>query len=183
MPDVISSALMRKLAFCPKTTVARINGPAFGGGVGLAACCDIAVTVDSARFGLTEARLGLVPAVISPYVIAAIGARHASRLFQTAQVFSASRALELGLVHRSVPADELDQAVFDEISRVLECGPQATRAAKSLVAAVSGRTEDNQERLDQATANLIASLRVSPEGQEGIQAFLEQRAAAWRQEN
>ena len=100
------AALMRTLQFLPKPTIARVNGAAFGGGVGLVACCDIAIGVDSAKFGLTEVKLGLVPAVISPYVTAAIGLRHARRLFLTGEVFDAATALQIGLLHRVVPADD-----------------------------------------------------------------------------
>ncbi len=171
--------LLRELAFFDKPTIARVNGNAFGGGVGLIACCDVALATEDARFGLTEVKLGLVPAVISPYVIAAIGQRHARRLFQTAEVFDAIHACRLGLVHRALPAAELDPALEREIGFLLKAGPQALRAAKSLVGAVVGRTRENQLVLDQATAKLIARLRVSEEGREGIVAFLEKRPPRW----
>lgn len=173
------AAVLRRLAFLPLPTIARVNGAAFGGGVGLIACCDIAIAASSARFGLTEARLGLVPAVISPYVVHAIGARHAGHLFMTAQRFGADQALNYRLLHRVVPDQELDAAVDEEIEHLLSCGPNAVRAAKSLVQAVSARTEPAQAELDKATANLIASLRMSPEGQEGMSAFLEKRRPDW----
>ncbi|MEM1089846.1 MAG: enoyl-CoA hydratase-related protein [Pseudomonadota bacterium] len=180
MADALALAdMLRRLAYTKTPTVARVNGAAYGGGVGLIACCDVAIGSDDARFGLTETRLGLVPAVISPYVINALGARQANRLFLTARIFAAHDAERLGLLHRSVPAAELDAAVNEEIDLLMKAGPQALFAAKSLVGAVSGRTEDSQKALDQATAKLIASLRVSPEGREGITAFLEKRAASW----
>ncbi|MEM9533140.1 MAG: enoyl-CoA hydratase-related protein [Pseudomonadota bacterium] len=171
--------LLRTLAFTATPTIARVHGAAYGGGVGLVACCDIALGVPEARFGLTEARLGLVPAVISPYVIAAVGARQAGKLFMTAEVFDGRRAAELNLLHTCVESDELDAAVAEQIGLLKKSGPQAIRAAKSLVGAVAGRTPDAQHALDEATAKLIASLRGSPEGREGVSAFLEKRPASW----
>ena len=168
------ATLMRTLDECPKPTIARVNGAAFGGGVGLVACCDIAIGVDGAKFGLTETKLGLVPAVISPYVIAAIGARHARRLFLTAQLFDAREAERIGLLHRAVPADELDGSVQAEIERLLAAGPVAVREAKMLVRRIA-RGDDH----DVANAELIARLRVSPEGQEGLAAFFDKRKPAW----
>ncbi len=171
--------LMRTLAFLSKPTIARINGAAFGGGVGLIACCDIAIAADTAKFGLTEVKLGLVPAVISPYVINAIGPRQAMRLFQTGEIIDAVEAERLQLVHRVVQADELDQEIDDQIALLLKAGPEAVKAAKSLVGAIVARTADGQQRMDEQTAALIARLRVSNEGQEGLAAFLEKRTPQW----
>jgi methylglutaconyl-CoA hydratase len=158
----------------PKPTIARVNGAAFGGGVGLVACCDIAIGADAAKFGLTETKLGLVPAVISPYVIAASGARHARRLFLTAQLFDAREAERIGLLHRAVPAGELDAAVEAELDRLLAAGPLAVREAKALVRRIARGANH-----DVANAELIARLRVSPEGQEGLAAFFDKRKPAW----
>ena len=174
------AALMRALNYLPKPVIARVNGSAFGGGVGLIACCDVAIASRTAKLGLTEARLGLVPAVISPYVIEAIGANHARRLFQTAEVLDADAARDIGLLHHVVDADDLDTAVERQIDLLLAAGPQAVAAAKALVfAVIGGRNENTQKQIDEATARLIARLRVSPEGQEGITAFLEKRQPSW----
>ncbi len=167
--------LMRSLAYFPKPTIARINGAAFGGGVGLIACCDIAIAVENARFGLTEVRLGLVPAVISPYVIDAIGPRWAKRWFQTAEQFSAADALRVGLVHEVTTADALDASVDRVLKSLLGNGPLAVAEAKRLVERVGTRSIEAQQQLDEANASLIARLRVSAEGQEGLSAFLDKR--------
>lgn len=171
--------LMRVLNSLEKPTVARVNGPALGGGVGLVACCDVAIASEDARFGLTETRLGLVPAVISPYVIDAIGARHARRLFLTAQVFSAAEAARIGLVHVVVPAAELDTAVDAELDLLSSAGPIALREAKRLVQRIQHPDGKQRRAIDEANADLIATLRVSPEGQEGLNAFFERRPAVW----
>lgn len=172
--------LMRTLDELPKPTIARVQGAAFGGGVGLVACCDIAIGVPEARFGLTESRLGLLPAVISPYVIAAIGARQARRWFASAELFDAQTALQIGLLHQVVDATRLDEAVQRQISLLLKAGPVAAASAKSLVARVAG--ESDAATLDRDNANLIAALRVSAEGQEGLSAFLDKRAPRWAEE-
>jgi methylglutaconyl-CoA hydratase len=171
--------LMRTLNYLGKTTIARVQGSAFGGGVGLIACCDIAIGVPTAQFALTETKLGLVPAVISPYVIDAIGARAARRYFQTAEVIGAADAHALGLLHEIADPDALDGAVERQIALLLKTGPHAARAAKALTQAVSGRDAKAQMGLDNATADLIARLRVSPEGQEGLSAFLDKRKPNW----
>src|SRR5690606_19112709 len=124
--------LMRTLDELPKATVARVHGAAFGGGVGLVACCDIAIGVPEAKFGLTESRLGLLPAVISPYVVAAIGSRQARRWFTTGETFDAARAREIGLLHEVVDAAGLDAAVQRQVSLLLRAGPVATAQAKTL---------------------------------------------------
>ena len=125
--------LMRTLDELPKPTIARVQGAAFGGGVGLVACCDIAIGVPEAKFGLTESRLGLLPAVISPYVIAAIGSRNARRYFATAEIFDAAEALRIGLLHEVAAADALDAAVERQIGLLLKAGPVASATAKMLV--------------------------------------------------
>lgn len=169
--------LMRTLDELPKPTLARVHGAAFGGGVGLVACCDIAIAADSARFGLTESRLGLLPAVISPYVIAAIGPRQARRWFATGEHFDAATALRIGLVHAVVAGDQLDAAVEQQLDLLLAAGPVATASAKRLVRDVLGNA--NADARDQANAELIAHLRVSAEGQEGLGAFLDKRPPEW----
>lgn len=171
--------LMRTLDELPKPTIARVQGAAFGGGVGLVACCDIAIGVPEARFGLTESRLGLLPAVISPYVIAAIGARHARRYFATAELFDAADAHRLGLLHRVVPPAELDAAVQQQVDLLLKAGPIASASAKQLVREVGAHRDGTRHDADNAA--LIARLRVSPEGQEGLAAFLDKRKPAWQE--
>ncbi len=175
--------LMRTLNHLAMPTIAKVNGPALGGGVGLVACCDIAIAAEEARFGLTEVRLGLVPAVISPYVIDAIGARHARRLFQTAQVFDAREAERIGLVHRCVSAEDLDAAVTAEIERLMAAGPVAVREAKALVQRIAYPDSKHRRAVDEENAELIAALRVSSEGQEGLRAFFERRPAQWISDN
>jgi methylglutaconyl-CoA hydratase len=172
--------LMRTLDELPKPTIARVQGAAFGGGVGLVACCDIAIGVPEAKFGLTESKLGLLPAVISPYVINAIGARQARRYFATAEIFDASEALRIGLLHQVVPADALDAAVNRQIDLLLKAGPIASASAKQLVRNVCAHADGHQHDIDNAA--LIARLRVSPEGQEGLSAFLDKRKPQWQQQ-
>jgi len=173
------AALMRALCFLRQPSIARINGAAFGGGVGLIACCDNAIATETALFGLTEVRLGLVPAVISPYVVEAIGVRQARRLFVSAERFDAATAQRLGLVNTLCPAADLDLRVEQEIDLILKAGPAAAAAAKALAIGVGGRSRDAQEKMDQHTATLISNLRVSDEGQEGLCAFLEKRDPSW----
>ena len=169
--------LMRTLDELPKPTIARVHGAAFGGGVGLVACCDIAIGATGAKFGLTESKLGLLPAVISPYVIAAIGARQARRWFATAEIFDAHEARRIGLLHEVVEADALDAAVQRQLDFLRKAGPNAAAGAKALVRRVAAGGDG--ATLDAANANLIAALRVSPEGQEGLSAFLDKRKPAW----
>ncbi len=170
--------LMRTLDELPKPTIARVHGAAFGGGVGLVACCDIAVASEQARFGLTESRLGLLPAVISPYVVAAIGPRQARRWFATAEQFDADTAARIGLVHQVVPADQLDAAVSRQVELLSKAGPLAAANAKRLVRDVVVTAD--RDALDEANAQLIARLRVSAEGQEGLGAFLDKRTPRWQ---
>lgn len=169
--------LMRTLDELPKPTIARVQGAAFGGGVGLVACCDIAIAAEGAKFGLTESKLGLLPAVISPYVIAAIGPRQARRYFATAEIFDAIEALRIGLLHQMVDTNALDAAVQAQISLLLKAGPVAAASAKELVRDVCVHADGNRHDADNAA--LIARLRVSPEGQEGLSAFLEKRKPHW----
>ncbi|HET6907405.1 MAG TPA: enoyl-CoA hydratase-related protein [Rhodanobacteraceae bacterium] len=173
------ATLMRTLNFFPKPTVARVNGAAYGGGVGLVACCDIAIGVQGAKFSLSEVKLGLVPAVISPYVTAAIGARHARRLFVTGEVFEAEHAARIGLLHEAVAADELDAAIDRVVHFLSKGGPLAQREAKHLALRVSGMTPEEAAATDECNAELIARLRVSEEGQHGLGAFLDKRAPRW----
>jgi methylglutaconyl-CoA hydratase len=172
------AALMRTLAELRKPTVARVQGPAYGGGVGLVACCDIAVASLRATFALSEAKLGLVPAVISPYVVGAIGARAARRYFLTAEAMDASEAWRLGLVHEiAQDEEELDEKVGEVVDALLACGPAAQSECKALVRAVANRPVSLE--LVQDTADRIARIRSSPEGAEGVAAFLEKRRATW----
>jgi methylglutaconyl-CoA hydratase len=171
--------LMRTLHHLPKPTIARINGSAFGGGVGLVACCDIAIASKDAKFGLTEVRLGLVPAAISPYVIAAIGSRQARRFFLTGEIFDAATAQQIGLVHQTVTAKQLDTAVAAQLALLRSAGPVAVAEAKALIQRVEHPDFKRQRELDEANAELIARLRVSPEGQEGLGAFLAKRKPVW----
>jgi methylglutaconyl-CoA hydratase len=173
------AALVRTLQFLPKPTVARVNGAAYGGGVGLIAACDIAIGAEGARFGLTEVKLGLVPAVISPYVVAAIGVRQARRLFLTGEIIDAAEATRIGLLHQVVAADALDEAVDFALKLLAKAGPQAQREAKQLALRMGGINEQDAGRIDAENAELIARLRVSAEGQEGLGAFLDKRAPAW----
>jgi len=175
--------LMRTLNFLSKPTIARVNGAAFGGGVGLVACCDIAIAADSATFGLSEVKLGLVPAVISPYVVGAIGPRQARRLFSTGETFDAREAVRIGLVHRVVPTAQLDAEVSRQLDLLAKGAPVAQREAKMLALRMSGATAASAETLDALNAALIARLRVSPEGQEGLGAFLDKRPPRWAEED
>lgn len=180
MEDALKLAdLMDTLDRLSKPTVARVNGHAFGGAVGLIACCDIVVASKKARLCLSEVRLGLVPAAISPYVIAAIGPRQARRLFQTAEAISAKAARKIGLVHLTAKPEDLDEKVAEQVNMLLKAGPVALAEAKRLVQEVAGPAAERREALRQSTAGLIARLRVGEEGQEGLNAFLEKRPPAW----
>jgi methylglutaconyl-CoA hydratase len=171
--------LMRTLNFLSKPTIARVNGSAYGGGVGLIACCDFAIGAEGAKFSLSEVKLGLVPAVISPYVVAAIGGRQARRLFTGADVIEAPEAMAIGLLHAIAPVSELDAAVERSLHFWAKGGPLAQREAKQLALRMAGMTRESAELADQHHAALIARLRVSPEGQEGLTAFLDKRPASW----
>lgn len=169
--------LMNCLHGLSKPTIARVQGAAFGGGVGLVACCDIAIASDAALFSLSEVKLGLVPAMISPYVVAAIGERQARRYMLSAERFDAADAMRIGLVHAVVAAADLDQAVADMAGALLANGPAAMAEVKDLIASIAGRPIDSG--LIRETAATIARLRVSDEGREGVAAFLEKRKPDW----
>jgi len=171
--------LMGTLDSLRKPSIARVNGATFGGGVGLVACCDIAIASSTAKFSLSEVRLGLVPSVISPYVIAAVGTHNARRYFLTADILDADKAREIGLVHEVVGAEQLDAAVEREITLLLKGGPKALAAAKELIAGQVALSTSARRNLHSKTANIIAQLRVSEEGQEGLSAFLEKRSPKW----
>jgi methylglutaconyl-CoA hydratase len=156
--------------------VGRVHGAALGGGAGLAAVCDIVVAADDAVFGFTEAKLGIVPAVISPYTVAKIGRSAARELFLTAARFPAERAREIGLVHAVVPAAGLDVAIDAVVRELLTSAPAAISGAKALIEAVAGKETSSVSEL---TAETIARHRVSAEGQDGMRAFLEKRPAPW----
>lgn len=177
--DAIALAdLMAAIDRCPKPVLGLVQGAAFGGGVGLVACCDIAIATEAASFCLSEVRLGLIPAVISPYVAAAIGARACRRYFLTAERFDAATAQRLGLVHEVVPATDLAAARDRMLGHLLKGGPSAQRAAKDLIAHVARDKID--EPLMRDTAWRIAEARASAEGKEGIAAFLEKRKPNWQ---
>jgi enoyl-CoA hydratase/carnithine racemase len=154
---------------CPAPVVARVQGYALGGGSGLTACADVVVAAPDATFGFTEVRLGIIPAVISPFVLAKIGSGHARRLFLTGERFDAQTALRIGLVHEV--ADDLDGTVERFVGELLKSGPEATRAAKRLAR--------EQPATGEELARIAAGMRAGAEGQEGLRAFLEKRPAAW----
>lgn len=161
----------------PKPTIARVHGPVFAGGTGLVAACDIAVGTREAKFCLSEAKLGLSPATISPYVLRAMGEREARRYFLTAEVFDAEEALRIGMLSLLVKKEELDKTIDAMVEHLLAGGPQAHAKIKDLIAAVAGRPVDAALVAD--TAKRIAEIRVSPEGREGIASFLEKRKPGW----
>ncbi|WP_026873089.1 enoyl-CoA hydratase-related protein [Inquilinus limosus] len=170
------AALMRTIDMLPKPTVALVHGAAYGGGVGLVACCDIAIATEAASFSLSEVKLGLIPAVISPYVVRAIGARAARRYFLTAERFDAVEARRLGLVHELVAGDGLEEAARQVMAALRGNGPAAVRAAKDLIAAVAGRPP---AEVEEDCARRIAAIRAGEEGREGVAAFLEKRKPSW----
>jgi methylglutaconyl-CoA hydratase len=171
--------MLRVLYRCEKPTIARVQGDTYAGGMGLVAACDIAVAVDTAHFCLSEVRLGLIPATISPYVIRAMGARAAHRWFMTAERFDAAEAHRIGFVHEVVKADALDAKVNEIAQAFVAAGPQAVKACKSLVQDVAG--EEIDHALIERTVKGIADIRVSDEGREGIQSFLGKRKPSWTQ--
>jgi len=169
--------MLKTLDRMSKPTVARVHGPAFAGGTGLVAACDIALGTPEAKFCLSEAKLGLSPATISPYVVRAMGARMARRYFLTAEVFDAAEAHRIGLLSALVPAAELDTALEGVVTHLLAGGPRAIAQIKDLIRAVSAGAVD--EAMIGDTARRIAEIRVSAEGREGIASFLEKRKPAW----
>ena len=172
------AAMLQALSGLPKPTIARVQGAALGGGTGLAAACDMVVAADNAQFSTSEVKFGIIPAVISPYVLRAIGPRHALRYFQTAEKFSAAEAKAIGLVSELVTLDELDAGVAKLVQSLLTGGPVAQQAAKELIAAISGRQID--AAVGEETALRIARQRAGAEAREGITAFLHERPAAWQ---
>ena len=169
--------LLMVLGGLPKPTVALVQGPAYGGGVGLVSACDIAIATEGAAFALTEVRLGLIPAVISPFVVRAIGDSWSRRYMLTGERFDAETALRIGLVHEVVPAKALEARGGEIVQTLLKCSPDAQRRAKSLIGAVSGRPID--DALADDVARRIAAARASEDGKEGIAAFLEKRPPKW----
>lgn len=169
--------MLRLIDTCPKPTVARIQGDVYAGGMGLVAACDMAVTVPTAGFCLSEVRLGLIPATISPYVIRAMGPRAAQRYFLTAERFDAAEALRIGFVHAVAAADALDAQVQALVKALTGASPAAVRACKTLVRDVAGRPID--AALIEGTVAAIADIRASAEGREGVQAFLDKRKPSW----
>ena len=171
------AAMLRTIAECPKPTIARVQGDVYAGGMGLVAACDMAVSVDTAWYCLSEVKIGLAPATISPYVIRAMGARAAQRYFLTAERFTAAEAHRIGFVHEVVAADALDAKVDELLKALTSASPAAVVACKTLVADVVGR--DIDEGLIAYTVEAIADIRASTEGREGVQAFLNKRKPAW----
>jgi len=170
------AAMLDALDRLPVPLVGRVHGAALGGGLGLAAVCDIVIAADDAVFGFTEVKLGILPAAIAPYAVAKIGVSAARALFLTGARFDAVRAKAIGLVHTIVPAAELDAAVSATVRDLLTSGPQAVSAAKRLIADISGRSARDAARV---TTHAIATRRASPEGQEGMRAFLGKRKPSW----
>jgi methylglutaconyl-CoA hydratase len=171
------AAMLRAIYDCPKPTIARVQGDVFAGGVGLVAACDMAVSVDTATYCLSEVKLGLIPATISPYVIRAMGARASHRYFLTAERFSASEAHRTGLVHEVVTAEALDAKVAELTTALVSASPNAVRACKRLVQHVAEREID--DALVAHTVAGIADIRASAQGKEGVQSFLQKRKPNW----
>jgi methylglutaconyl-CoA hydratase len=177
MHDALAASRMfAALDALPVPLIGRVHGAAIGGGAGLCAVCDIVVAEEDALFGFTEVKLGILPAVISPFVLAKIGRSAARELFLTGSRFSAARAYEIELIHTVVPADELDPTVSRYVQEILSAAPEAIAAAKALIARVWAQPVDTAMT---ATASAIATRRVTPEGQEGLRAFLEKRKPGW----
>lgn len=173
--------MLWNLNFLPQPTIAKVQGAAFGGAVGLASCCDIVIASEKASFCLSEVKLGLIPATISPYVVNAIGQKASRRYFQTAERFFAEKAQQIGLVDEICALAELDNQVEDMVSTLLNNSPLAVRQAKQLALDVA--YQDIDESLISITSERIASIRVSEEGQEGLSAFFEKRQPAWQLKN
>lgn len=170
--------LMATLDQLPKPTIARVNGAALGGGLGLVCACDIAIAADHARFGTTEVKLGIMPSVIGPYVLAAIGPRQARRIMLTGERFDAAEALRIGLVHQIVPLNAMDDTIDTALGELLTAGPAAVAATKVLIREI-GMRPISSEVIDE-TARRIAALRATPEAKEGLGAFLDKRQPGWR---
>ena len=169
--------MLRTIYECPKPTIARVQGDVYAGGMGLVACCDMAVSVDTANYCLSEVKLGLIPATIGPYVIRAMGPRASHRYFLTAERFSAQQAQRIGFVHEVVPADQLDATVSTWVQALLAASPNAIKECKKLVQYVADR--DITRLLIDHTVKAIADIRASDEGKEGVQSFLNKRKPNW----
>ena len=171
------AAMLRTIHESPKPVVARVQGDVYAGGMGLVAACDIAVSVDTAWYCLSEVKIGLIPATISPYVLRAMGARAAQRYFLTAERFTATEAHRIGFVHEVVTADALDAKVAEVVKALTSASPAAVRACKTLIADVAG--QDIDDALIAKTVQGIADIRASEEGREGVRSFLEKRKPSW----
>jgi methylglutaconyl-CoA hydratase len=171
------SNMLAALDRLPQTTIGRVHGPIYGGGVGVVAACDIAIASEDATFCLSEVRLGIVPGMISPYVVRAIGERTARRYFQTAEVFDAHEARRIGLVHEVVAPDALDERIAKLLKQLRSAAPGARAVAKKLAGDIAGRSID--DALIRETSELIADVRARPEAREGLSAFLEKRKPSW----
>lgn len=167
--------MLQKLFAMPKPTLAKINGPAFGGALGIIACCDIAIAVNTSHFAFPEVTLGIVPAVISPFIVNAIGHRTTRRLFMTGDTFGSDDALAMGLVHKVVHHSLLEEAIDEELESLLQGGPSAQVECKRLLHKLAGISDD----ISEYTAEIISQIRISKEGQEGLEAFLEKRNPGW----
>jgi methylglutaconyl-CoA hydratase len=170
------SDMFRAIDRCPKPVIGRIHGAALGGGAGLVAVCDIALSTPDALYGFTETKLGIIPAVISPFALAKIGISNARALFLTGERFNAERAVRIGLVHEVVAADAIETRIAQIVREFGTAGPNAIAAAKALIQKVTAATYEETRTL---TARAIATQRTTPEGQEGLRAFLERRTANW----
>jgi methylglutaconyl-CoA hydratase len=171
------ASMMRVVYECPKPTIAKVQGDVYAGGTGLVAACDMAVSVDTAGYCLSEVKLGLIPATISPYVVRAMGARAAHRYFLTAERFDAAEALRIGFIHELVKAEALDAKVAELAQALVNAGPEAVRLCKKLVQDVAG--QPITPGLVKMTVEGIADIRVSAEGREGVQSFLQKRKPNW----
>jgi methylglutaconyl-CoA hydratase len=171
------SNMLAALDRLPQTTIGRVHGPIYGGGVGVVAACDIAIASEDATFCLSEVRLGIVPGMISPYVVRAIGERTARRYFQTAEVFDAHEARRIGLIHEVVAPDALDERIAKLLKQLRSAAPGARAVAKKLAGDIAGRSID--DALIRETSELIADVRAQPEAREGLSAFLEKRKPSW----
>jgi len=176
---MVLAKAMHAVYSLPQPSIARVNGSAFGGGVGLISACDIAIAAEGAKFSLSEVRLGLVPACIAPYVIRKVGVGRARQYFITGERLDTGKALEIGLINQVVPPDRLDSAVEQQISHLIQCGPNAIAMAKELLDKVPGMSWSDAQQFN---ADMIARLRISPEAQEGCAAFLEKRKPIWNDE-
>ena len=178
LADATALARMLEVIYeCPKPTIARVQGDVYAGGLGLVAACDIALAADTAHYCVSEVRIGLIPATISPYLIRVMGARAAHRWFLTAERFGAAQAVHCGLVHEAVPAAELDARVAAVAQSLVQAGPAAVKACRQLLHDVAG--QEMTDSLLEDTAERIADIRATPEGREGITAFLDKRKPNW----